>query len=128
MDDKITFNVYEASKKFGDNKPCYTIDVIEDLTNECAEEVTRMSTMESVLRDLDGWSDDEDFQDEEIEQVPEIRTRYYEELGTSESKPLPSLIEPPSLELKPLPEYLKYAYLGNNNTLPIIISSFLTDT
>ena len=85
MDDEVTFNVYEASKKFEDNKPCYTIDIIEELTNECAEEITGMSTMESVLRDLDGWSDDEDFQDEDVEQVPEIRTRYYEELGTSDT-------------------------------------------
>ncbi|KAA3483206.1 Retrovirus-related Pol polyprotein from transposon opus [Gossypium australe] len=26
--------------------------------------------------------------------------------------------DPPMLELKPLPAHLKYAYLGDNNTLP----------
>ncbi|XP_075473984.1 uncharacterized protein LOC142505044 [Primulina tabacum] len=38
-----------------------------------------------------------------------------------------SLEEPPTLELKPLPPHLKYAYLGENNTLPVIISAALTD-
>ena len=31
----------------------------------------------------------------------------------------------PSLELKALPEHLKYAYLGKNDTFPIIIASHL---
>ena len=33
----------------------------------------------------------------------------------------------PSLELKALPEYLKYAYLGERETLPVIIASHLTE-
>ena len=32
----------------------------------------------------------------------------------------------PSLELKALPEHLKYAYLGGRETLPVIIASHLT--
>ena len=39
---------------------------------------------------------------------------------------LPSSTSPPKLELKPLPDNLKYAYLGDNETLPVIISSALT--
>ncbi|KAL4324503.1 hypothetical protein GQ457_11G026440 [Hibiscus cannabinus] len=37
----------------------------------------------------------------------------------------PSIEQPPKLELKQLPEQLKYAYLGDNETLPVIISSKL---
>ncbi|KAL4298340.1 hypothetical protein GQ457_12G014070 [Hibiscus cannabinus] len=37
----------------------------------------------------------------------------------------PSIEQPPKLELKQLLEQLKYAYLGNNETLPVIISSKL---
>ncbi|KAL4302814.1 hypothetical protein GQ457_10G009600 [Hibiscus cannabinus] len=37
----------------------------------------------------------------------------------------PSIEQPPKLELKQLPEQLKYAYLGENETLPVIISSKL---
>ncbi|CAN6455636.1 unnamed protein product [Victoria cruziana] len=37
-----------------------------------------------------------------------------------------SLESPPAMELKPLPYTLKYAYLGSNDSLPIIISSVLS--
>ena len=38
---------------------------------------------------------------------------------------LPSEEKPPKLELKPLPSHLKYAFLGVEETFPVIISSFL---
>ncbi|XP_031384834.1 uncharacterized protein LOC116198747 [Punica granatum] len=82
--------------------------------------------MESVLRDLDDWSDDDEHEEESVEKVSEIKARYYEELGTSATKPVSSLTQSPVLELKPLPSHLKYAYLGIDDTLPIIISSSLT--
>ena len=39
---------------------------------------------------------------------------------------LPSNESTPSLELKALPEYLKYAYWSRRETLPVIIASHLT--
>ncbi|CAN6677577.1 unnamed protein product [Malus baccata var. baccata] len=38
----------------------------------------------------------------------------------------PFLRTAPKLELKPIPEHLKYAFLGEDETLPVIISSQLT--
>ncbi|XP_073121533.1 uncharacterized protein [Henckelia pumila] len=38
----------------------------------------------------------------------------------------PSLEEPPTVDLKPLPTHLKYVFLGENENLPVIISSSLT--
>ena len=52
--------------------------------------------------------------------------RYFEDLGTGPSKPLPSIEKPPVLELKPLPDHLRYAFLGESSTLPVIISSMLS--
>ncbi|KAK8574933.1 hypothetical protein V6N12_062610 [Hibiscus sabdariffa] len=50
----------------------------------------------------------------------------FEALDFSEfTSPKPSLEHAPSFELKALPPYLKYVYLGSNETLPIIISSKL---
>jgi len=40
-------------------------------------------------------------------------------------KLLPLLITPPNLDLKPLPENLKYVYLGDDETQPVIISNAL---
>jgi hypothetical protein len=49
-----------------------------------------------------------------------------EPLPLTSSTPLvPSLKSPPKLELKPLPDKPKYAFLGSNNTLPVIIASDL---
>ncbi|XP_038994728.1 uncharacterized protein LOC120118848 [Hibiscus syriacus] len=42
------------------------------------------------------------------------------------SAPKPSVEEPPKLELKPLPDYLEYAYLGDNETLSFIVAMQLT--
>ena len=40
---------------------------------------------------------------------------------------LPSVEQPPILELKPLPSHLKYVYLERDGKLPVIISTLLTD-
>ena len=39
----------------------------------------------------------------------------------------PSIEEPPTLELKPLSDFLKYAFIGPDKKLPVIISSSLDD-
>ncbi|KAM2897593.1 hypothetical protein COP2_007218 [Malus domestica] len=46
--------------------------------------------------------------------------------SVSTNKMLPSVIHLPSFELKPLPSHLKYVFLGDHETLPVIISSTLT--
>ena len=43
----------------------------------------------------------------------------------NEDKALPSEERPPKLKLKPLPSHLKYAFLGEEKTFPVIISSSL---
>ncbi|XP_024178672.1 uncharacterized protein LOC112184654 [Rosa chinensis] len=47
-------------------------------------------------------------------------------LPISDAKLVPSVIQAPKVELKPLPDHLKYAYLGDNETLPVIIASNLS--
>ncbi|CAN6679372.1 unnamed protein product [Malus baccata var. baccata] len=47
-------------------------------------------------------------------------------ISVSTNKLLPSVTQAPVLELKPLPDHLKYVFLGDNETLPVIVSSSLT--
>ncbi|KAM1818556.1 hypothetical protein ACFX11_000340 [Malus domestica] len=47
-------------------------------------------------------------------------------IPVSTNKLLPSVIQAPVLELKPLLDHLKYVYLGDDETLPVIVSSSLT--
>ena len=49
----------------------------------------------------------------------------FEALPPIEDRALPSEERPPKLELKPLPSHLKYAFLGVEETFPVIISSSL---
>ncbi|KAM1620529.1 hypothetical protein ACFXTN_017496 [Malus domestica] len=46
-------------------------------------------------------------------------------IPVSSNKLLPSVIQAPVLEVKPLPSHLKYPYLGDKETLLVIISSTL---
>ena len=50
--------------------------------------------------------------------------RFVEPLNLSDREvntTLPSIESPPTLELKLLPSHLKYTYIGQNNTLHVII-------
>ena len=49
----------------------------------------------------------------------------FEPLPPIEDRALPSEERPPTIELKPLPSHLKYAFLGVEETFPVIISSSL---
>ena len=49
----------------------------------------------------------------------------FEELVPTGTKSLPSQVRPPKPELKPLPMDLRYAYLGEEDTYPVVISSHL---
>ena len=53
------------------------------------------------------------------------RRKYYEPLGENTQTSVPSVEQPPKMEQKPLPSHLRYAYLGNASTLPVIISASL---
>ena len=66
-----------------------------------------------------------------LDSTPSINTNKWksivEQLAPSEKKLIPSSKSPPKLDLKPLPNTLEYAFLGEENTLPVIISSSLND-
>jgi len=48
------------------------------------------------------------------------------DLVLSHKKLLPSILQAPELELKPLPYNLKYVFIGDNNTLPVITTKGFT--
>ena len=55
------------------------------------------------------------------------RRKYFEYLGASPSRLTPSIEKPHIVEDKQLPNHLRYAYLGEESTLPVIISSSLSN-
>ena len=48
------------------------------------------------------------------------------DLVLSHKKLMPSILQAPELELKPLPDNLKYVFIKDNNTLFVIIAKRLT--
>ncbi|GJT17297.1 hypothetical protein Tco_0876003 [Tanacetum coccineum] len=72
------------------------------------------------------WAEVEEEEDSNEVQVVSFypRTEPVEPLEwkASENRLKPSSIEPPKLELKELPEHLEYAFLQENNQLPVVIS------
>ncbi|XP_071905864.1 uncharacterized protein [Coffea arabica] len=64
-----------------------------------------------------------------LQTLPTTKIRYgLAPVFTPEShqRLLPSVVQAPILELKPLPTHLKYAYLGEGETLPVIIFASLS--
>ena len=51
----------------------------------------------------------------------------FEELGIGKPNPNPSCETPHQVEQKPLPSYLRYPYLGESSTFPIIVASCSND-
>ncbi|CAN6547477.1 unnamed protein product [Malus baccata var. baccata] len=63
-----------------------------------------------------------------LESLPSQTSKFLDPILSSvlANKMLPSVVQPPTLELKPLPSHLRYVFLGEDETLPVIISSSLT--
>ncbi|XP_075079843.1 uncharacterized protein LOC142165117 [Nicotiana tabacum] len=88
-------------------------------------------SLEKALMLLDSLGADEEV--EEMMHILDTSCAYLQ--GTHPFKPLnrpegpppkPSIEEALKLELKPLPPHLQYAYLGDSDTLPVIVSSDLS--
>ncbi|XP_062006012.1 uncharacterized protein LOC133723212 [Rosa rugosa] len=137
----ISFNVFEAmryplSKDYSVN----TTDLLDSFAQKIFKvmnEDTLLTTMEKKL----GYSSNgkeiplREFMDDKVfesaaylESTPHIVGKVPIPLSIqlSTNKPVPSVIQAPTLELKPLPDHLKYAFLGDNDTLLVIVSSKLT--
>ncbi|GKD13174.1 hypothetical protein Tco_1197581 [Tanacetum coccineum] len=95
-----------------------------------------LEEMETFLQTPDEFTDlDDDFYDAEgdiiyLEQLlnedpsPTLSSKKNEELKEV-TKAKPSIEEPPELKLKDLPSHLEYAYLEENDKLPVVIAKGL---
>ncbi|XP_070013660.1 uncharacterized protein [Nicotiana sylvestris] len=132
-DEKVVFHVYKSTKQPNSTKVCSFVDLV---TTVIMDDTSVMINMEDplkvVLLNLDVNEDAS-----RVECVnalhrmgsysyePRKLSLYLENRKTPPTKP--SIEEPPVLELKPLPPHLRYEFLGSNSTLPVVLSSFLTN-
>ncbi|PIN21854.1 DNA-directed DNA polymerase [Handroanthus impetiginosus] len=130
QDQQITFNVFKAMKFPNESDECFSVSLFDNLAGKKSIAEQPLDPLERALPDL---LDEDNEEDREVVKTLDA-SKYFKSRGveslerTAPSKVLkPSIEEPPTLELKPLPSHLCYAYLGESDTLPVIISSSLSD-
>ncbi|CAN6583783.1 unnamed protein product [Malus baccata var. baccata] len=130
----INFNISEAMKFPKDDHSCFSIDVLDELAQDYLDMLEDDPLETTIAQGLGTKPNLAVPNDEQAELVAAL-----ESLPQHHGKPsnpipilvstntlLPSVIQAPVLELKPLPDHLKYVFLGDEETLPVIVSSSLT--
>ncbi|XP_076943750.1 uncharacterized protein LOC143614111 [Bidens hawaiensis] len=105
----INFNIYDAMRYPSD------VSYVNCLDEASTKELAEKFKLEDELIELVSLMDTQ----------PRYETTKLQ-LHVTEQKLLPSIVQPPDLELKTLPNHLMYAYLGDNDTLLVIISNKLS--
>ncbi|XP_022873962.1 uncharacterized protein LOC111392801 [Olea europaea var. sylvestris] len=136
----IRFNIFEAMRYPSDDHACFSIDIIDSLVHKVFELSNKYALNTTLIKSIDvsnliGLSKNlqvfKDFIETvaSLESLPSIPPRYDLScitLPISKEKLLLSVMQAPTLKLKPLPDHLKYVYLGEEETLPVIIAKNLT--
>ncbi|XP_052486950.1 uncharacterized protein LOC105768358 [Gossypium raimondii] len=134
----VKFNVYKAMGHPNSLSNISSIDIIDCLTQTYFE-YQDFDELETILYrsiDMDVLSRIDELsiiKDPLREIVNHLKTQPSStnrgnqfELLPSQTKMLPSILQPPTLELKALSDHFKYVFLGEKDTLPVIVSNKLT--
>ncbi|XP_070676463.1 uncharacterized protein [Malus domestica] len=111
----IDFNISEAIKFPKDAHSCFSIDVFDSLAQDYLDSLDKDPLETTIIEGL-GLKTNLAVPNDEIGEMVAA-------LGALPQHPV---IQAPILEFKPLPSHLKYVYLGDKETLLVIISSTLT--
>ncbi|CAN6570933.1 unnamed protein product [Malus baccata var. baccata] len=145
----VNFNLSDSIKYPSEDHSCFSIDIIDSLAQGYLEDLNDDTLEKVISRSMAFTTKGADFKlphdthelghavppSEEIlelvaalESLPKHggKSPNFESIPISTNKLLPSIVQAPILDLKPLPSHLKYIFLGENETLPAIISSSLT--
>ena len=125
QEEEVKFNVFEAVRHPAENDTCFMADIVKAIVSSQSglTDPLETSLVENASENL---SDEAEEYVKWMDSFEHNRRKYFESLGEGAKPPIPSIEQPPKMEQKPLPSHLKYAYLGVESTLPVIISSSLT--
>ena len=132
----VEFNIFDSMKHPKDVHSLCFMEVVEPVVQEVFNVYGGDDSLKSVLENALGQAElDFELSDELKEAVmalsegamyASIPAMGQVKLEIPTEKLVPSVERAPELELKPLPENLKYAFLGEGETLPVVISSSLS--
>ncbi|CAM8968823.1 unnamed protein product [Rhodiola kirilowii] len=126
----FSFDIFQAMKHPMEFEAVHALDTLDDLVKE-VQPKPRADPLELILNGAESSYELAEGLHETLAHltISEPLTPGYEvnEVTLFKSNTfLPSVMQAPEIELKPLPVHLKYAFLkGENNTLPVIIKSGL---
>ena len=129
----VNLNIFNVIKGMGDEEDVCEVNMVDSVVQKYLDNVSHddplMSCLVSPSWDEEVTTSESEFLQSIIEhnEVLEVNgwAPKFEPLPPIEDRALPSKERPPKLELKPLPLHLKYAFLGVEETFPVIISSSL---
>ncbi|CAL9013424.1 unnamed protein product, partial [Prunus brigantina] len=133
-EETVEFKVFDALKYPNDDHACFSIDVLEQMVQETFSASQGETPLErALIQSPETVNKEGNIAVLEavniLEALPLQKGKFnsiFEPLPLSNNKLVPSIVKAPQVELKPLPENLKYAYLGDQKTLPVIIASNLS--
>ena len=129
----VNLNIFNVIKGMGDEEDVCEVNTVDSVVHKYLDNVSHdaplMSCLVSPSWDEEVTTSESEFLHSIIEhnEVLEVNrwAPKFEPLPPIEDRALPLKERPPKLELKPLPSHLKYAFLGVEETFPVIISSSL---
>ena len=129
----VNLNIFNVIKEIGDEEDIWEANMIDSMVQKYVDNVSYDDPLMAYLV-TPSWVEEvttsgSEFLHAIIEHSEVLEANgwapKFEPLPPMEDRVLPSGESPPKLELKPLSSHLKYAFLGVEETFPIIISSFL---
>ncbi|GJR32481.1 uncharacterized protein Tco_1108713 [Tanacetum coccineum] len=130
----IKFNIYDSMKYLGNEYSVFSIDVIDSLVQKFYE-LNDEDSLKVALTNTISESANKEFElnlnlheaISELNSLAPVNKRVsYIGLPLNNAKLLPSIVQAPKLKLKKLPGHLKYLFLEEGDTLPVISSNKLT--
>ncbi|XP_070004479.1 uncharacterized protein [Nicotiana sylvestris] len=132
-DEKVVFRMCKSMQQPNSNEVCSFVDlVINVIVDKISTTINVGDMLELVLLNFDDGEIDGFM--ECVNSLQGMGSYNYapwklsldlENRTTPPTKP--SIEQPPTLELKPLPPQLRYEFLGPCSTLPVILSSYLSN-
>ena len=125
----VSLNIFNVIKEIGDDEDVCEVNMIESVVRNYVDHVSYNDPLKSCLVSPscveEVTASELDFlhsiiEHSEVMEANEWAPRF-EKLPPIEDRVLPSEEKPPNLELKPLPSHLKYAFLGVEETFPVIM-------
>ena len=125
QDDEVRFSVLNAVRHPVESDACFMIEAVESImpTQSGLTDSLEASLVQNAKEEL---SEEAEEYVKWMDSLQPNRRKYNESLGENTHTSVPSVERPLQLEQKPLPSHLRYAYLGESSTLPVIISASLT--